>query len=155
MGGYCSKAKEELCGKGGCGFTCQCVTCGAGDRCDCSCRWLVVGGMAFTVLAFMVWLVAYRERRKWLTWWSGAYTITGVLMTTVTYLKGPDPHDVFGCSVPCSLWLGSLFVATLSYYTTDYMRQGNDTPSKEERYVYDPQVGEYVRLVEMNEYHVV
>lgn len=46
------------------------------------------------------------------------------------------------CSVPFSLWVGSLFVATLSYYTTDYMRQGQDAPEKRnERYVYDPTAG--------------
>ena len=45
-------------------------------------------------------------------------------------------------SVPFSLWVGSLFVATLSYYTTDYMRQGQDAPEKRnERYVYDPSAG--------------
>jgi hypothetical protein len=38
--------------------------------------------------------------------------------------------------------VGSLFVATLSYYTTDYMRQGQDAPEKRnERYVYDPSAG--------------
>ena len=46
------------------------------------------------------------------------------------------------CSVPFSLWVGSLFVATLSYYTSDYMRQGQDAPEKRnERYVYDPTAG--------------
>ncbi len=45
-------------------------------------------------------------------------------------------------SVPFSLWVGSLFVATLSYYTTDYMRQGQEAPEKRnERYVYDPAAG--------------
>ena len=45
-------------------------------------------------------------------------------------------------SVPLSLWVGSLFVATLSYYTTDYMRQGQEAPEKRnERYVYDPNAG--------------
>ena len=45
-------------------------------------------------------------------------------------------------SVPFSLWVGSLFVATLSYYTTDYMRQGQEAPEKRnERYVYDPNAG--------------
>ena len=50
---------------------------------------------------------------------------------------------MFGCSVPFSLWVGCLFVATLSYYTTDYMRQGQDAADKRtERYVYDPTAGE-------------
>lgn len=63
-------------------------------------------------------------------------------------LQGPDPHDMFGCSVPFSLWVGSLFVATLSYYTTDYMRQGQDASEKRtERYVYDPTAGELLRAL--------
>ena len=62
-------------------------------------------------------------------------------------LQGPDPHDMFGCSVPFSLWVGCLFVATLSYYTTDYMRQGQDASEKRtERYVYDPTAGELLGL---------
>ena len=49
---------------------------------------------------------------------------------------------MFGCSVPFSLWVGCLFVATLSYYTTDYMRQGQEGADKRtERYVYDPTAG--------------
>ena len=62
-------------------------------------------------------------------------------------MQGPDPHDMFGCSVPFSLWVGCLFVATLSYYTTDYMRQGQDASEKRtERYVYDPNAGEQYSL---------
>lgn len=38
------------------------------------------------------------------------------------YAHGPDPHDYFGCSVPFAMWLGCLLVATLSCYTTDYIR---------------------------------
>ena len=74
----------------------------------------------------------------------------------VTYTKGPDPNDIFGCSVPFSLWVGCLFVATMSYYATDHVRQGQGSPSKQERYVYDPQVGEYVPIKPMTgECHVV
>lgn len=63
-------------------------------------------------------------------------------------VQGPDPHDMFGCSVPFSLWVGCLFVATLSYYTTDYMRQGQDASEKRtERYVYDPTAGELLELL--------
>ena len=52
---------------------------------------------------------------------------------------------MFGCSVPFSLWVGCLFVATLSYYTTDYMRQGQDASEKRtERYVYDPTAGDFI-----------
>ena len=68
-------------------------------------------------------------------------------------LQGPDPHDMFGCSVPFSLWVGCLFVATLSYYTTDYMRQGQDASEKRtERYVYDPTAGERLGLSRSSSY---
>lgn len=159
MGGYCSKAAEELCGN--CGFTCSCTTCAgtAGEAaiaCDCSCRFIVVGGMALIVLSAWIAFVAWRERRRWLLTWSSIYGAVAVFMTLLTYIKGPDPHDMFGCSVPFSLWVGCLFVATLSYYTTDYMRQGQDASERRtERYVYDPTAGEYVLATQLSEYHVV
>ena len=54
--------------------------------------------------------------------------------------RGPDPHDAFGCSLPFSLWLGALFVATMSYYTVDHMSQGaadgsSATAEKHEQWV--------------------
>ncbi|CAL8468348.1 g7888 [Coccomyxa elongata] len=128
----------------------------ASASCDCSCRWLVVGGFVLIALSAWVAFMAYKERRRWLLTWSSVYFATSVFMTLLTYIKGPDPHDMFGCSVPFSLWVGSLFVATLSYYTSDYMRQGQDAPEKRnERYVYDPTAGEYVLATQLSEYHVV
>ena len=76
-------------------------------------------------------------------------------MTTITYLRGPDPHDFFGCSLPFSLWLGSLFITTLSYFTTDYMKRDSHSEEKPERYVFDPNVGEYVLAQKMSDFRVV
>lgn len=76
-------------------------------------------------------------------------------MTTVTWLRGPDPHDFFGCSLPFSLWLGSLFITTLSYYTMDYMKRDSHSEEKPERYVYDPTVGEYVLSQKLSEYRAI
>jgi hypothetical protein len=160
--------------------------------------WAQVVGFVLIALSAWVAFIAYKERRRWLLTWSSVYFATSVFMTLLTYIKGPDPHDMFGCrwvpappsscslshgsssqasmhystcssswwhgavyagtgsqqwadwaflcqccSVPFSLWVGSLFVATLSYYTSDYMRQGQDAPEKRnERYVYDPTAGE-------------
>ena len=101
-------------------------------------------------------MLSYRERRQWLCIWSSVYAFTGLSMTTITYLRGPDPHDAFGCSLPFSLWLGSLFITTLSYFTTDYIKRG-EGPSEEkpERYVYDPNVGEFVLKTKMSDYRAV
>lgn len=138
MGGYCSKATDEICH--GCGFTCQCMTCDLKDRCDCSCRFLVVLGMCLTALTCLLAIVAYRERRRFLWIWSGIYCLIALSMTVLTTLKGPDPHDPFGCSVPFALWVGSLFVATLSCYTTDYIRRGDGEQgiTLHDKYIYDP-----------------
>jgi hypothetical protein len=94
---------------------------------------------ALTVISMWIATLSLLEKRRWLFTWSGIYATVALFMTIITYLKGPDPHDVFGCSVPFSLWVGCLFVATLSYYTSDYMRQSADSEvERAERYVYDP-----------------
>ena len=49
------------------------------------------------VLSLWVGVMAYRERRRWLLTWAGVYFTVAVTMTTLTYSKGPDPHDMFGC----------------------------------------------------------
>lgn len=78
---------------------------------------LQVGGFVLIALSLWVGFMAYKEKRRWLLTWASVYGATSLFMTLVTYVKGPDPHDMFGCSVPFSLWVGCLFVATLSYYT--------------------------------------
>lgn len=47
-----------------------------------------------------------------------------------------------GCSVPFSLFFGSLFVTTLSCYTLDFVREGTAEGQKTERYCFDPAVGQ-------------
>ena len=47
-----------------------------------------------------------------------------------------------GCSVPFSLFFGSLFVTTLSCYTLDFVREGTAEGQKPERYCFDPAVGQ-------------
>ena len=50
----CNFAGEKVCEAAlghKCGFSCQCFTCASGNKCDCSCRWLVVGGFAIFVLS--------------------------------------------------------------------------------------------------------
>ena len=63
-----------------------------------------------------------REHRRFLLFWAAVFAATSSFMTFVTYAHGPDPHDYFGCSVPFAMWLGCLLVASLSCYTTDYIR---------------------------------
>eukprot|EP00884_Botryococcus_braunii_P022502 jgi/Botrbrau1/8936/Bobra.0148s0049.1 len=153
MGDVCSKAHNAAC-VGGCGFSCQCMTCQGRMHCDCSCRWIVVFGIALTVISIWIAVLSLLEKRRWLFTWSGIYALIAMFMTITTHLKGPDPHDVFGCSVPFSLWVGCLFVATLSYYTSDYMRRGAENEvERAERYVYDPAKGEYVLARKTTEVH--
>ena len=47
-----------------------------------------------------------------------------------------------GCSVPFSLFFGTLFVITLSCYTFDFVREGTADGQKAERYCFDPAVGQ-------------
>ena len=49
------------------------------------------------VLTLWVGVLAYRERRRWLMTWAGVYFTVAITMTSLTYSKGPDPHDMFGC----------------------------------------------------------
>ena len=83
--------------------------------------------------------ISYKEKRKWLFTWSSIYVVSSAALTIVTYSKGPDSHEWYGCSVPLSLWSLFLFLSTLSYYTTDYMHRGQQEGDRE-RYVYDPKV---------------
>ena len=46
-----AQALNEQCAPHGCGFSCQCHSCDEKPVCDCSCRWLVVGGLALLVLS--------------------------------------------------------------------------------------------------------
>ena len=71
--------------------------------------------------------LAYKEQRRWLLSWAAVYFVMAAVMTLVTYARGPDPHDAFGCSLPFSLWAGALFVASMTYYTSDYMRADHGT----------------------------
>ena len=48
------QAADGECGPHGCGFSCQCHSCHEKPTCDCSCRWLVVAGMALLVLSGVV-----------------------------------------------------------------------------------------------------
>ncbi len=84
-------------------------------------------------------VISYKEKRKWLLTWSSIYVVSSAALTLVTYSKGPDSHEWYGCSVPLSLWSLFLFLSTLSYYTTDYMHRGQQEGDRE-RYVYDPKV---------------
>ena len=84
-------------------------------------------------------VISYKEKRKWLLTWSSIYMVSSAALTTITYSKGPDSHEWYGCSVPLSLWSLFLFISTLSYYTTDYMHRGQQEGERE-RYVYDPKV---------------
>lgn len=47
-----------------------------------------------------------------------------------------------GCSVPFSLFFGTLFLVTLSCYTLDFVREGAADGQKPERYCFDPAVGQ-------------
>ena len=85
--------------------------------------------------------ISYKEKRKWLLTWSCIYTFSSAILTIVTYSRGPDSHEWYGCSVPLSLWSLFLFLSTLSYYTSDYMHRGQQEGDRE-RYVYDPKVPE-------------
>jgi hypothetical protein len=58
---------------------------------------LQVGGLGLIVLSLWVAVLAYRERRRWLLTWAGVYFTVAITMTSLTYSKGPDPHDMFGC----------------------------------------------------------
>ena len=78
--------------------------------------------MAAPLLVTRGWPAGCREKRRFLLFWSAVFAGTSFFMTFVTYAHGPDPHDYFGCSVPFAMWLGCLLVATLSCYTTDYIR---------------------------------
>jgi hypothetical protein len=62
------------------------------------------------------------------------------VLTLVTYSKGPDSHEWYGCSVPLSLWSLFLFISTTAYYTSDFMHRGQQEGERMERYVYDPKV---------------
>jgi hypothetical protein len=53
------------------------------------------------------------------------------------------------------LWLGALFVTSMSYYTSDYMRRAQEGSQRVERYVYDPTRGEYVPVTSLHDFHVV
>ena len=91
------------------------------------------------MISLWIAAISFLEKRRWLLTWSGIYAVTALFMTIATYVKGPDPHDMFGCSVPFSLWVGCLFVTTLSYYTSDFMRRGaDDEIERAERYIFDP-----------------
>ena len=81
--------------------------------------------------------LAYKEKRRWLLSWAAIYFVMAFVMTLVTYIRGPDPHDAFGCSLPFSLWAGALFVASMTYYTSDYMRAdvGQPDHDKPEQWV--------------------
>ena len=81
--------------------------------------------------------LAYKEKRRWLLSWAAIYFVMACVMTLVTYIRGPDPHDAFGCSLPFSLWAGALFVASMTYYTSDYMRAdvGHPDHDKPEQWV--------------------
>jgi hypothetical protein len=68
---------------------------------------------------------ACRESNRFLLFWGSVYAFVCTSMSVFTVLRGPDPRDFFGCSVPFSLWFGCLFVCSLSYYTTEYMRCGH------------------------------
>ena len=59
--------------------------------------WVQVGGFVLIALSAWVAFMAYKERRRWLLTWSSVYFATSVFMTLLTYIKGPDPHDMFGC----------------------------------------------------------
>ena len=41
--------------------------------------------------------IAYKEQRRWLLSWASVYFAMAFVMTLVTYVRGPDPHDAFGC----------------------------------------------------------
>ena len=58
---------------------------------------LQVGGIGLILLSLWVAVLAYREKRRWLLTWAGVYFTVAITMTTLTYSKGPDPHDMFGC----------------------------------------------------------
>ncbi|KAK9819573.1 hypothetical protein WJX81_003670 [Elliptochloris bilobata] len=58
------------------------------------------------------------------------------------------------CSVPFSLFFGTLFVTTLSCYTLDFVREGTAEGLKPERYCFDPAVGQYVLARTVNDFHV-
>ena len=47
-----------------------------------------------------------------------------------------------GCSVPFSLFFGTLFLVTLSCYTLEFVREGTADGQKPERYCFDPAVGQ-------------
>lgn len=59
--------------------------------------WAQVVGFVLIALSAWVAFMAYKERRRWLLTWSSVYFATSVFMTLLTYIKGPDPHDMFGC----------------------------------------------------------
>lgn len=96
-------------------------------------------------LACRVAFISYKEKRRWLLIWSSIYVVSSAVLTLITYSKGPDSHEWYGCSVPLSLWSLFLFLSTLSYYTTDYMHRGQQEGDRE-RYVYDPKVGTVLLL---------
>lgn len=139
--GQCLKAVKSVCH--GCKFSCRCLTCSNGDRCDCSCRWLVILGLTLTLLASLTAFVTWREQRRSLWFWSSCYAISSASMSYLTFKTGPDPHDPFGCSVPLSLWVLCMFVTTLGYWTTGFIQQEQDTSPALERYVY----GELLTLI--------
>jgi len=158
MGSVCTKTGERVCQAAlghDCGFSCQCMTCGSGDKCDCSCRWLVVAGFAIFVLSSWIAYISWKEKRKWLFTWSSIYAVSSAVLTLVTHSRGPDSHEWYGCSVPLSMWSLFLFISTTAYYTSDYMHRGQQEGERMERYVYDPKKGEYVKSQTMREFHAV
>ena len=146
--GQCNKAISSLCS--GCKFSCQCLTCSSGDRCDCSCRWLVILGLTLTLLASLTAFISWKENRRSLWFWSSTYAISSASMSYVTYKTGPDPHDPLGCTVPFSLWILCMFVTTLGYWTTGFIQQGQEMPQISERYVYGRPASKLCLLSRLN-----
>ena len=57
----CRTANEQLCH--GCRFSCSCMTCAAGDTCNCSCSPLVALGFAIVAVSALVTVLALRCAR--------------------------------------------------------------------------------------------
>jgi len=58
-------------------------------------------------------------------------------MVFVTFLRGPDPHDLgFSCSGPFLIWTMLLFITSLTFYTSEFIISSD--ASTKESFVFDP-----------------
>lgn len=135
MENSCRLAAVELCQR--CSLACRCFSCTDGDRCNCSCRYLLAVQLISALLSALIGIVALREGRRFLAVWGSIFTLESVFLVIITSLRGSNPNDLgFSCSGPFLIWVAIMFITSLTFYTSEIIL-ASETGSTES-FVFDP-----------------